>query len=467
MRQTSRAVRYQFAEASWDAVARQLVVRGDLRKLPWRAAECLQMLIEAQGSPVTREDFVEKVWGGALIEESNLGHAIASLRKALDPAPSGNSYIETVAKVGYRLAVPVEEFVEPAKAMAAGRTRDWRVRVGAAAMLLAALAAMGLWWKQNERRERAELLAMEAFSVLRKGRPADGAAARVMIDTATQLYPELPLALAAHAEISARYGKPPFQEALELARRAVAADPACRECRAVLGYVLMTRAWNWEEAGKQLRSVANAEKAPTQWRIWYAQWLLVAGSLEEAENQARKVIGTEPGQPQGHSLLASVLFLKRQLPEAERAAATALTLDGRHVTGHQWMQRICMATNRDEEALEFRYGAVKAWDNAMEAHHREFHERLLRLLKTEGREAVVAALLEEVSQGPAIEATRYHRAVFQAWIGKYEEALVELEAGAVSRPFHMIYTARDPAFEPLRENPRFRAVVEKLGLRIT
>ena len=56
-----------------------------------------------------KEDLQRQIWGGALVEDSNLPRCIMALRKALDPAPDGGSYIETVARLGYRLTVAVEE----------------------------------------------------------------------------------------------------------------------------------------------------------------------------------------------------------------------------------------------------------------------------------------------------------------------------------------------------------------------
>lgn len=47
---------------------------------------------------------------------------------------------------------------------------------------------------------------------------------------------------------------------------------------------------------------------------------------------------------------------------------------------------------------------------------------------------------------------------------RHEAAPKELEAGVESRPLHMIYTAADRAFEPLRNEPRLQAVLRGIGL---
>lgn len=91
---------------------------GSAAKLPWRAAACLQELLEADGEVVPREELEQAVWGGARIEESNLAQCIARLRKVLDPAPGGGSHIETAARIGYRIAVRIEKSPDAGEAAA-------------------------------------------------------------------------------------------------------------------------------------------------------------------------------------------------------------------------------------------------------------------------------------------------------------------------------------------------------------
>jgi len=108
----------RFGAASWDRASRRLTVRGEPTKIAWRVAECLAILIEARGEVVPKEEFHRQIWGGAALEDSNLAQCVTALRRALDPAPDGHSHIETVARVGYRLAVAIEEEELPASAVA-------------------------------------------------------------------------------------------------------------------------------------------------------------------------------------------------------------------------------------------------------------------------------------------------------------------------------------------------------------
>jgi adenylate cyclase len=68
-----------------------------------RAAALLRALVEADGSPVSKEALMAAGWPGTFVEEGNLSVQIANLRKAMGPRPDGQDWIATVPRVGYRL----------------------------------------------------------------------------------------------------------------------------------------------------------------------------------------------------------------------------------------------------------------------------------------------------------------------------------------------------------------------------
>ena len=50
---------------------------------------------------------MRRVWPDSFVEDANLTVNISALRRQLGETPSGQQYIETVPKKGYRFAVPV------------------------------------------------------------------------------------------------------------------------------------------------------------------------------------------------------------------------------------------------------------------------------------------------------------------------------------------------------------------------
>jgi len=68
----------------------------------------LRLLAEAQGEPVSRERFLDIVWGyTAFPTTRTVDNHIASLRSKIEQDPENPRWIQTVHGVGYRLEAPV------------------------------------------------------------------------------------------------------------------------------------------------------------------------------------------------------------------------------------------------------------------------------------------------------------------------------------------------------------------------
>ena len=72
----------------------------------------LRLLAEAEGEPVSRERFLDVVWGyTAFPTTRTVDNHVASLRGKLEPDPEKPRWIQTVHSVGYRLNLP--KFTKP------------------------------------------------------------------------------------------------------------------------------------------------------------------------------------------------------------------------------------------------------------------------------------------------------------------------------------------------------------------
>lgn len=97
---------YSFGPFALDAAERRLTRDGRRVSVPAKAWNILVMLVEAGGRLVLHETFRARLWPNVVVEDRTLTVHMSTLRKALgDGTPS--AIIETVARAGYRLAVPV------------------------------------------------------------------------------------------------------------------------------------------------------------------------------------------------------------------------------------------------------------------------------------------------------------------------------------------------------------------------
>jgi DNA-binding winged helix-turn-helix (wHTH) protein len=87
---------------------RQLVADGVPIELGTRALDLLLVLLQADGSLVTKDELVSRVWPGIVVAEENLKVQISALRKALG---EDRDFIRTEFGRGYRFTAPVSSTV--------------------------------------------------------------------------------------------------------------------------------------------------------------------------------------------------------------------------------------------------------------------------------------------------------------------------------------------------------------------
>lgn len=89
--------------------AQRLLFRDDqLVPLTPKAFDTLQLLIEADGRIVEKEELLKKIWPDTFVEEGSLARNISILRKVLGESPDDQKCIQTIPKRGYRFVAPVK-----------------------------------------------------------------------------------------------------------------------------------------------------------------------------------------------------------------------------------------------------------------------------------------------------------------------------------------------------------------------
>lgn len=106
---------FLFDECALCIDARELRVRGVVRALEKRPFDVLAHLVSQRHRAVPHEELLQAFWPAHAASASALSRAVMKIRRVLDPAPDGGSYIRTHHRSGYRF---VGELVaaEPSRA---------------------------------------------------------------------------------------------------------------------------------------------------------------------------------------------------------------------------------------------------------------------------------------------------------------------------------------------------------------
>ena len=142
---------------------------GQRVRLEPKAMEVLAFLASRPGQVVSRDELLATVWPGVVVDDDALTQAVAKLRKALGDDARSPSYVETIAKRGYRLIARVDMLGDtPLKRKSpwTGVRLRWRA-VGAGALLAAGIAVAYLLQAANEGRNKSA--AVEADLVGSRG----------------------------------------------------------------------------------------------------------------------------------------------------------------------------------------------------------------------------------------------------------------------------------------------------------
>jgi DNA-binding winged helix-turn-helix (wHTH) protein/TolB-like protein/Tfp pilus assembly protein PilF len=102
---------YEFAGFRLDARNHKLYRQdsGQLVHLTPKAAELLILFVQNRGRLMTKEEILDTVWTGLIVEESNLSQTIFLLRKALGDDSKEPHFVRTIPNRGYQFIAAVNE----------------------------------------------------------------------------------------------------------------------------------------------------------------------------------------------------------------------------------------------------------------------------------------------------------------------------------------------------------------------
>jgi adenylate cyclase len=326
------------------------------------------------------------------------------------------------------------------------------------------------------RRHTADLAAYELFL---KGRYLWNQRTRETVGEAilkfreaVELDPTYAEAWAAMAEAYAVPAAPyPAREALPRAKaaalRALDIDSTSAPAYTALGYALMHHDHDWAGAEAAFRSAITADPGYPTAHQWYAEFLATTGDTDGAVEAVRKAEALDPLSMIIGWNVARTLYFDRQY----KAALNQL-LDVRRLHGTArgpFLFYYILATGH-------RAGEIAADDPIVE----QVFPVLIEEFQALGApEEVIARFRQQQLRGvlPSLEneADGLFRSLpagdvgapgLHLWHGVVDELFDALEATTARRDLSARLTdfAADPAVDPIRDHPRYRAWLESVGL---
>jgi DNA-binding winged helix-turn-helix (wHTH) protein/Flp pilus assembly protein TadD len=310
----------------------------------------------------------------------------------------------------------------------------------------------------------------EAYRAALRGRlfwsrltPAWLQKARATFEQAIALDRELAAAHSGLADtmvLLALYGTEPPGEAWPIARaaseRAVALAPEVASAHVSHGFVRLFQDWDWKGAGIELERAATLQPDSAEVLQWHALYFAMLGRFEEALQRIARAQELDPLSLTANTGLGFHLYLTQQHnPEIEPFLRT-LELDPGYALAHWALGLAYERRGMHKDAVRENKKAVElAEDGPM------LEANLARSMALAGRAPAARKLLKKLR---AAGVSPYRLATIELALGDTKAALRELEQGVAARDHWLVWLKVDPMLDPLREEPRFQALLKPVGL---
>jgi TolB-like protein/Flp pilus assembly protein TadD len=282
-------------------------------------------------------------------------------------------------------------------------------------------------------------------------------------DQAIELDPEYALAYAERAEASTFFGdltgqRPTaYPKARSDAEKAVAIAPALAEVRAALGFVRCFVDWKFSDGLAELKRAKELSPANPTANDLLARIIVYLGRFDEAERQARQAVELDPLSTVTQGNLARVLFYAGKLDEADAAARKAAELQPTGAANHRW--QVLIAAQRGDGEAALREAQLETDEG-----YRRFEFAVAQYVVGD-RQAADAALADLIAK--AREGFAYQVAEVYAVRGEKDKAFEWLQIAFDDRDAGMLSLLVDPLLRGLRNDPRCKNLLAKLGLPAT
>ncbi len=252
-----------------------------------------------------------------------------------------------------------------------------------------------------------------------------------------------------------RQGMPKARAA---ALKALVLEPTLAEAHASLGDQLCFYDWDAPAAERELRRAIELNPSLANAHFFYSHCLALHGRSDEALAEARRAHELDPLNAQVATALPWALYLARRYDEAIAVQRKSLDLDPDFAWGHMILALALTAKGRYAEALAAaRKMAALAGDAPTIA------GLLGYVAGRAGERAEAQQILTALERRPPGN-TAFAIALVHLGLGDNEQALRWLQAAYEERSEWLVTDMPAPNFDSLRQDPRFRALMRKVGI---
>jgi TolB-like protein/Tfp pilus assembly protein PilF/tRNA A-37 threonylcarbamoyl transferase component Bud32 len=251
-----------------------------------------------------------------------------------------------------------------------------------------------------------------------------------------------------------------FPKAKAAAMKALEIDDSLAEAHISLAAILESYDWDFAGAEREYQRAIDLKPGYATAHQWYALHLSFLGRYEEAIVEILRARELDPLSPRINANVGQLFFYARKNDRALEELKKSTEIFPEHLSNYIVTGLVYAQIGRYEDAISSyehgfeisgRSGELSTWlayIYALSGKRSEARKRLNTIIEYAKQNFVSPIDLASVYVG----------------LGEKEEAFSWLEKGYSEKDAGLPYLKANPVFDPLRSDPRFKALLKKVGL---
>lgn len=270
-------------------------------------------------------------------------------------------------------------------------------------------------------------------------------------------------ALLASAPYTALRPSEAFPKAKDNALKALELDQNLAEAHVSLGYSALVYDWNSAEAEKEFSQAIRLRPDYATAHQYYGYYLTAIGDLDGAIAERKRAVSIEPKSPLLNTALGEAYYQARRFNDSIAPNQEALSIDPHYAVAVINTGRAYEQMRRYSEARQAYHSIL-----AFAPHDPALLALVGHLAAVSGQPAAargIIARMQQMTAGQDSYVPSLYIALIYIGLGDKNQAFLWLDKAVEERSEYLVYLPTEPMADPLRSDPRFRVLLERVGLK--
>jgi len=251
-----------------------------------------------------------------------------------------------------------------------------------------------------------------------------------------------------------------YTKMVSAASSAVAVDDSLAEPYTSLAYARFMYGWDWAGAEAGFRAALERNPGYAVARHWFGEFLMAMGRFDEAIEQLDTAHELDPLSPTIGFGVGWAQYFLGDYGAAIRRYDKTLELAPDFILAPWFLGPALVQAGEYDRAIE----VCETWIPRVRRQNGLAALLAYAQAKAGRREEALSGLERLERLAPGKEIAPDHLALVHIGLGDLDRAFESLDVALRQRAWYLVFLNVDPAFEPLRADPRFARLVSEVGL---